>query len=87
MRFVVQRARADVPDARSVLRSDLLQVLLCDSSGKPGEPWWSCEAGNGWEPFAQTTVVRHVKMAFGPTPVHAAIPSAALAVRVAYTPR
>ncbi len=82
MRFVLQLARRDVPtDVHWAFDDDLIELFFCDSHGKPGDPWWACQSAGGWEPFAATTVIRHVQMRSGPASVREAIPLEALEVR------
>jgi|GEM_PF-4003161 len=83
LRFVCQLALADVPEpARWAFRSDLLQLFLCDSTGKAGDPEWLCQAqGKGWEAFAPSTVVRHVSCAAGPGDIRDALPLLLLDLR------
>jgi predicted DNA-binding WGR domain protein len=83
LRFVMQLAHADVPEeARWAFRADLIQLFLCDASGKEGDPEWLCQAqGEGWEPFAKSTLVRHVRCAGPPEDIRAALPAALLYAR------
>jgi hypothetical protein len=80
---VLQLARDDVPEeARWAFRADLLQLFLCDSSGKAGNPDWLCQAdGRGWDPFAPSTLVRHLPRESGPDDLRAALPAALLDLR------
>jgi hypothetical protein len=83
LRFVLQLAVSDVPEsARWALRSDLLQLFLCDSKGRPGDPEWLCQAqGEGWEPFAKSTVVRHASCGSVPRELREALPLSLLDLR------
>jgi hypothetical protein len=64
LRFLLQLRRADVPPScRWAFRQDLIQLFLCDAQGKPGAPDWLCQAdGEGWKPYAPSTLVRHVAL-------------------------
>lgn len=63
LRFVLQLRRSELPEScRWALRSELLQLFLCDTVGKPGTPRWLCQAdGRGWEPFAPSTLVGQIE--------------------------
>lgn len=81
LRFVMQLAAADVPEpARWALRSDLLQPFVCDAQGRAGDPDWLCQAEGGWEPFAPSTVVRHVSCDGTARDLREALPAALLEV-------
>jgi hypothetical protein len=79
LRFLLQLRRDEVPPScRWAFRTDLLQLFLCDAQGKPDEPGWLCQAqGSGWEPFAASTLVRHVACVGQPLDLSTALLEAA----------
>lgn len=60
MPLVLQLRRDDVPAPwQRLFAADLIQFFLCDSA---------CQGDDGWEPFARSSLVRHVPLcAPGPT--------------------
>jgi predicted DNA-binding WGR domain protein len=83
LQFVLQLARDEVPEpVRWAFRDDLLQLFVCDTSGKVGNPGWLCQAdGMGWMPFSTSTLVRHVHRDGDPADLHEALPLALLDLR------